>query len=163
MTQFFAGRGLSEVEQVDKILRRQRRGAAFGVVGRARVACVLRRRKTKAGAAINPRGFAALIGGLITRENERAHLPEEDVAVRAEMQRVAVLLPARIAPAQLEVHLLPLQVTLVAHHQTLSDLRAETQTKTSLSGRRLAKYMLKRLHWFQLEHQDMLNEELGGT
>lgn len=76
------------------------------------------------------------IAGLITWENKRAHLPEEDVAVRAEMQRVAVLLPVRIAAAQLEVHLLPLQETLVAHHQTLSDLRAETQTKTLLSGRR---------------------------
>lgn len=52
----------------------------------------------------------------------------------AEMQRVAVLLPARIAAAQLEVHLLPLQVTLVAHHQTLSDLKVGTQTKTLLSG-----------------------------
>lgn len=82
--------------------------------------------------------------------------------MRAEMQRVAVLLPVRIAAAQLEVHLLPLQVTFVAHHQTLSDLRAERQTKTLLSGRRLAKYMLKRLLWFQLEHRDMLNEELGG-
>lgn len=70
------------------------------------------------------------IGGLITGENKRAHLPEEDVAVRAEMQRVAVLLPVRIAAAQLEVHLLPLQVTFVAHHQTLSDLRAETQNVT---------------------------------
>lgn len=39
--------GASEVEKVDKILRRQRRGAAFGVVGRARVVCVLRRRKNK--------------------------------------------------------------------------------------------------------------------
>lgn len=41
------GGGLSEVEKVDKILRRQRRGAAFGVVGRARMVCVLRGRKTK--------------------------------------------------------------------------------------------------------------------
>lgn len=39
--------GLSEVEKADKILRRQRRGAAFGVVGRAWMVCVLRGRKTK--------------------------------------------------------------------------------------------------------------------
>lgn len=102
-------------------MRRQRRGAAFGVVGRARVACVLRRRTTKAGAAVSPQGLA----GLITWGNKRSHLPEEDVAVGAEVQRVAVLLPVSIAAAQLEVHLLPLQVTLVTHHQTLSDLRAE--------------------------------------
>ena len=45
------------------------------------------------------------------------------MAVCAEMQRVAVLLSSRITATQLEVHLLPLQVTLVAHHQTLTDLR----------------------------------------
>lgn len=49
------------------------------------------------------------------------------MAVCAEMQRVAVLLSVRITAAQLEVHLLPLQVTLVAHHQTLSDLRRGTK------------------------------------
>lgn len=53
----------------------------------------------------------------------KTNLPEKDVAVCAEVQRVAVLLPARVTAAQLEVHLLPLQVTLVAHHQPLPDLR----------------------------------------
>lgn len=56
------------------------------------------------------------------------------MAVCAEMQRVAVLLSVRITAAQLEIHLLPLQVTLVAHHQTLPDLRGGTQTKILLSG-----------------------------
>lgn len=40
-------------------------------------------------------------------------LPEEDVAVCAEVQGVAVLLSVRIAAAQLKVHLLPLQVTFI--------------------------------------------------
>lgn len=41
------------------------------------------------------------------------YLPEEDVAVCAEVQGVAVLLSVRIAAAQLEVHFLPLQVALL--------------------------------------------------
>lgn len=45
---FFLGGGPSEVEKVDKILRRQWRGAAVGVVGRARVICVLREEKQTA-------------------------------------------------------------------------------------------------------------------
>lgn len=53
------------------------------------------------------------------------YLPEQDVAVSAEVQRVAVLLPARVAAAQLEVHLLPLQVTFIRHHQALSNLQGE--------------------------------------
>lgn len=40
-------------------------------------------------------------------------LPEKDVAMCAEVQGVTVLLSARIAAAQLEVHLLPLQVAFV--------------------------------------------------
>lgn len=36
------------------------------------------------------------------------YLPEEDVAVCAEVQGVTVLLSVRIAAAQLKVHLLPL-------------------------------------------------------
>lgn len=69
---------------------------------------------------------------LMKWKNKHAHLPEKDVAVCAEMQRVAVLLSVRITAAQLEVHLLPLQVTLVAHHQTLTDLRRGTRTKILL-------------------------------
>lgn len=41
------------------------------------------------------------------------YLPEEDVAVCAEVQGVTVLFSVRIAATQLEVHLLPLQVTLL--------------------------------------------------
>lgn len=41
------------------------------------------------------------------------YLPEENVAVCAQVQRVTVLLSVRIATAQLEVHLLPLQMTLI--------------------------------------------------
>lgn len=51
------------------------------------------------------------------------YLPEKDVAVCAEVQGVTVLLSVRIAAAQLEVHLLPLQLTLIWHHQALSDLK----------------------------------------
>lgn len=40
-------------------------------------------------------------------------LPEQDVAVSAEVQGVAVLLSVRVTAAQLEVHLLPLQVTFI--------------------------------------------------
>lgn len=43
----------------------------------------------------------------------------------AQVQRVTVLLSVRIATAQLEVHLLPLQMTLIRHHQALSDLKKE--------------------------------------
>lgn len=132
------GRGLSEVEKVDKILRRQRRGAAFGVVGCARMVCVLWGRKTKHARRLNSNGFARVYlqrfcsKSLIKWKNKHAHLPEKDVAVCAEMQRVAVLLSVRITAAQLEVHLLPLQVTLLAHHQTLTDLRRGTQTEILL-------------------------------
>lgn len=121
-------RGLSEVEKVDKILRRQRGGAAFGVVGRARVVCVLRGKKNKTRATIKFRWIRRVClqsfcsNSLIKWKNKQTHLPKKDVAVCAEMQRVAVLLSVRITAAQLEVHLLPLQVTLVTHHQTLTDL-----------------------------------------
>lgn len=94
--------------------------------------CPAGKEKTKAFAAFNPDGFAAFVA--LSGETKRAHLPEEDVAVCAEMQRVAVLLPVRIATAQLEVHLLPLQVTLVAHQQTLPDLKVGARTKKLLSG-----------------------------
>lgn len=40
-------------------------------------------------------------------------LPEKDVAVCAEVQSVTVLFSARIAAAQLKVHLLPLQLTFI--------------------------------------------------
>lgn len=40
-------------------------------------------------------------------------LPEEDVAVCAELQGVAVLLLAGVTPAELEIHPLPLQMALV--------------------------------------------------
>lgn len=132
------GRGLSEVEKVDKILRRQRRGAAFGVVGRARMVCVLREEKQKQGVTITFRWVRRVYlqsfssKSLIKWKNKHAHLPEKNVAVCAEMQRVAVLLSVRITAAQLEVHLLPLQVTLVAHHQTPADLRRGTPTKILL-------------------------------
>lgn len=56
------------------------------------------------------------------------YLPEQDVAVCAEVQGVAVLLPVRVAAAQLEVHLLPLQVTFIRHHQALSDLHGRKCT-----------------------------------
>lgn len=45
------------------------------------------------------------------------------MAVSAEVQGVAVLLPVWVAAAQLKVHLLPLQVTFIRHHQALSDLQ----------------------------------------
>lgn len=46
-------------------------------------------------------------------EKKIRYLPEEDVAVCAEVQGVTVLLSVRVAAAQLEVHLLPLQVTFI--------------------------------------------------
>lgn len=60
------------------------------------------------------------------RDRER-YLPEKDVAVRAEVQGVAVLLSVRIAAAQLEVHSLPLQVTFLRHHQALADLKTRNK------------------------------------
>ena len=51
------------------------------------------------------------------------YLPEEDVAVCAEVERLAVLLQTRVAADQLEVHLLPLQLALLRHDEALADLQ----------------------------------------
>lgn len=113
--------GGSEVEQTDKVLWGEGGCAAFWVVGRARMVSVLRNKES---AVINLN--AAFSSRFQTRRKAAAaYLPEKDVAVRAEVQRVAVLLSERTAAAQLEVHLLPLQVTFVRHHQTLTDLKQE--------------------------------------
>lgn len=100
--------------------------------------CVLREEKQKQAVTITFQWVRRVYlqsfssKSLIKWKNKHAHLPEKNVAVCAEMQRVAVLLSVRITAAQLEVHLLPLQVTLVAHHQTLTDLRRGTPTKILL-------------------------------
>lgn len=62
------------------------------------------------------------------REHRKHYLPEQDVAVSAEVQGVAVLLPVWVAATQLEVHLLPLQVTFIRHDQALSDLQEDETT-----------------------------------
>lgn len=50
------------------------------------------------------------------------YLPEQDVAVCAKLQGVAVLFFVWVAPAQLKVHFFPFQVSLVGCDEALADL-----------------------------------------
>lgn len=109
----------SEVEQVDEILRGEGHGAVFWVV-----CCAGMILKRKGHFLIDLLKFLRIkTQTKMLMLNQ--YLPEKDVAVRAEVQGVAVLLSLRIAAAQLKVHFLPLQVAFVRQHQTLANLKTK--------------------------------------
>lgn len=118
---------VSEVEKVDKVLRGEGHGATFWVVGCAGMVCVLRQRKgrhtqqsilhfasvSSSKCSFTSRFHVHFDQAQSIKVRKTHYLPEEDVAVCAEVQGVTVLLSVRVAAAQLEVHLLPLQVTFI--------------------------------------------------
>lgn len=118
------GGGGSEVEKVDKVLRGEGHGATVWVVGCAGMVCVLgKETKTHRSIFNLTFQFHSHFDQKVQKWENSSYLPEEDVAVCAEVQGVAVFFSVRIAAAQLKVHLLPLQLTFVRHHQALSDLK----------------------------------------
>lgn len=62
-----------------------------------------------------------------------AYLPEEDVAMLAIMQRVAVLLPHWVILLQREVHQLPVHIVTLGQDQIIAELQTGGNVELKLN------------------------------
>lgn len=73
-----------------------------------------------------------------------AYLPEEDAAVPAEAQRVAVLLPGRVELPQREVHQLPVHVAALGQDQMPAKLDRGKLLRISAGERQMQNNLTQR-------------------